>query len=115
MYRIEIRVFSLVVAFSTLFRTALSLHFGAILGSLGATILPLGLPWGPLEPLLELSWAPVGLIGPSLGALWSLGSFGWIFSLRCEVALGHRQGATILLLGDLLRSRGLLLCSLGSP
>ena len=85
--RIEIRVFSLVVTFSTLFRIPLSLHFGAILGGPGATMLSLGCPWAPLEPLLELSWAPVGLIGPSLGALWdALGSFGWVFSSRCEVA-----------------------------
>ena len=67
-------MFSLVVTFSTLFRTALSLHFGAILGSPGATMLPLGCPWGPLEALLELSWAPVGLTGPSLGAFWDLAS-----------------------------------------
>ena len=40
-----------------------------------------------MEPLLELSWAPVGLTGPSLGALWdSLRGFGWVLSLRCEVA-----------------------------
>ena len=40
-----------------------------------------------MEPLLELSWAPVGVTGPSLGALWdSLRGFGWVLSLRCEVA-----------------------------
>ena len=54
---------------------------------MGVTILPQGCPWRPLEPLLELSWAPVSLTGPSLGALWdSLRGFGWILSLRCEVA-----------------------------
>ena len=72
---------------STVLRTPLDLHFGVILGGgLGATILPLGCPWRPLEPLLELSWAPVGVTGPSLGALWdSLRGFGWVLSLRREV------------------------------
>ena len=80
-------MFSLEVAFSILLRTHLSFHFDAILEGAGATILPLGCPWRPLEPLLELSWALVGLTVPSLGALWdSLWSFGWVLSLRCEVA-----------------------------
>ena len=100
-------MFSLVVAFSILLRAPLDFHFGAILAGAGATILPLKCPWRPLEPLLELSWAPIGLTGPSLDGLWdSLWSFGWVLSLRCEVAevwvlehLGHRQGATILLPG----------------
>ena len=36
---------------------------------------------------LELSWAPVGLTGPSLGALWdSQRGFGWVLSFRCGVA-----------------------------
>ena len=80
-------MFSLGIAFSTVLRTPLNLHFGVILGGLGATILSPGCPWRPLEPLLELSWAPVGLTGPWLGALWdSLRGFGWVLSLRCEVA-----------------------------
>ena len=41
-----------------------------------------GCPWRPLEPLF-----PDGVTGPSLGALWdSLKGFGWVLSLRCEVA-----------------------------
>ena len=77
----EIRVFSLAVVFSTLLRTLLDLPFGGILGGLGATILPLGCPWRPLEPLLELYYAPVGVTGPSLGALWdSLRGFGLVLS-----------------------------------
>ena len=87
MCRIEIRVFSVGIAFSTVLRTPLDLHVGVIWGGLGATILPLGCPWRPLEPLLELYWAPVGLTGPSVGALWdSLRDFEWVSSLRCEVA-----------------------------
>ena len=58
-------MFFLGITFSTVLRTPLDLHFGVIL----ATILPLGCPWRPLEPLLELSWASVGVL-----------------SLRCEVA-----------------------------
>ena len=73
------------IAFSTVLRTPLDLHFGAILRGLGATILSPGCPWRPLEPLLELSWAPVGVTGPS--ALWdSRRGFGWVLSLCCEVA-----------------------------
>ena len=45
------------------------------------------MPLASFGPLLQLSWAPVGLAGPSLGALWdSLRGFGWVLSLRCEVA-----------------------------
>ena len=82
-------MFSLVVAFPTLFRIPLSLHFDAIFGGAGATILPLGCLWDPLEPLLELSWAAVGLTGPSLGAFWdALRSFGLLDAvkwLKCVV------------------------------
>ena len=71
-------MFSLVVVFSTLLRVPLDLHFGAILSGAGATILPLGCPWRPLESLLELSWAPIGVTGPSLDVeLW----LGLVFAL----------------------------------
>ena len=83
MCRIEIRVFSLGVTFSTVLRTPLDLQFRVI----WATILPLGCPWRPSEPVLELSWAPISVTGPSLGGLWdSLRGFGWVLSTRCEVA-----------------------------
>ena len=52
-----------------------------------ATILPLGCPWRPFGPLLELSWPPAALTGRSLGALWgSLWSFWSVLSLRCEAS-----------------------------
>ena len=59
-------MFSLGIAFSTVLRTLLDLHFGVILGGLGATILPLGCPWRPLEPLLDSLGPPL----VSLGPLW---------------------------------------------
>ena len=70
---IKIRVLSLGIVFPTVLRTPLDLHVDVVFGCLGATILSLGCPWRPLEPLLELSWAPVGLIGRPLGlskGLW---------------------------------------------
>ena len=57
------------------------------MGGPGATILPLGCPWRPFGPLLDLSWAPTGLTGRSLGALQdSLWSFGVVLSLRSETS-----------------------------
>ena len=81
-------MFSLGIAFSTVLRTPLDLHVDVILGGLGATILPLGCPWRPLEPLLALSWVPVGVTGPLLGALWdSLRGFGWVLWMGLVLTL----------------------------
>ena len=55
------------------FAHPLDLHFGIILGGLGATILPPGFPWRPLEPLLGSCWCHWALVGRPLGlskGLW---------------------------------------------
>ena len=73
MCRIEIRVFFVGITFSTVLHTPLDLHVGIILGGLGATILPLGCPRRPLEPLLGPRWCHWALVGRPLGlskGLW---------------------------------------------
>ena len=72
--------------FSTVFRIPLDLHFGAIWEGAGRHYTPSGVPLASFGNPLR-AWVPVGLTGPSLGALWdSLRGFGWVLSSRCEVA-----------------------------
>ena len=77
MYRMEIRVFSLGIAFSTVLRTPpFGCHFGGP---------------GPLEPLLEAPWDPFGAFSAHLLSLFGVSFLG----IRFCFAFGLQNGAKI--------------------
>ena len=81
---------------------------------------PSGCPWHSLGTVLDLFWAPAALTGalsvPSGACCGALGRSS-LYVVKCPKcgfrSVGHSQGAAMLLLGGLLRSRGLLWGSLG--